>query len=747
MKQASEKTSVALPAPKRPTLSLRKLSIRSKLIILMLTGTSLIGAITLVSSTYWSARLLDAQRNESIKALAHAFHQDFERILWLQNPDDAADTVTRLESFDYILSATLYNSQNQAQFRYRNSHTADHPSITFEEPLTAGKNTIGRVDFVIAKARLEQGVTPLIEHSLWLLPAIILLSILFTLIAQAILSGPILQFTRRISALRTNPHQQHRLPDDQSAEIGKMYAGVNALLDSLQDTNQELINQKRALDEAALVIGLNLQAEVTYRNSGLQRLLGPVADEWQGQTLSEVFDEASCQRFEAWIKAGLTGQINHGILVLNAVETSPYGEFPITLACTLMPILCPKGNTDSFLIIGFDITEQKQLEEQLRTARLAALQAAEAKSLFLANMSHEIRTPMNGVMGMCELLLDESLNTTQTQYAQTIQRSADSLLHIINDILDISKIEANRLTLENTDFNPQIELDDVCLLIKPLAQEKGLDFALNIAHKLPNKLIGDPTRLRQVLINLLGNAVKFTERGSVSLNVAYTLDNGSARLSFSIDDTGIGMSEEAQQRIFDRFEQADASTTRQHGGTGLGLAISLALVELMGGYIEVRSERGKGSQFYFDILLQTATTARLASQAYDSAFDSVPAGLRVLVAEDERVNRMVASGMLKKLHCEITLVENGQEALDALDQTDFDVILMDCQMPVMDGLTATTRIRGRQDDKASTPIIALTANASKEDEASCLAAGMDGFVSKPVKIAMLAETLLEYGKP
>jgi len=418
-------------------------------------------------------------------------------------------------------------------------------------------------------------------------------------------------------------------------------------------------------------------------------------------------------------------------------------SFPASYSADLIDI----DGEPHVLAVIHDLRRIKQVEADLERARDAALEASRAKSQFLATMSHEIRTPLNGVLGMAQLLEQTTLTTEQQEFVRTILGSGESLLALINEILDFSRIEAGRASLDALDFDPRAVVADVADMLSALARQKQLSLDYSFSEDIPPLVCGDAQRLRQILTNLAGNAVKFTERGRITLRVRREpgAPAPDTRLRFEVTDTGIGVAADMQAHIFDAFTQVDGSSTRRYAGTGLGLAIARQLVELMDGEIGVRSEPGKGSTFWFTagfrVVDAPATSAPAVPRAASIAGTSCA---RVLVVEDNPANQAVARRMLEHLGCEVDMVDDGRAALACIAATRYDLVLMDCQMPDMDGFATTRALRRReagQPAAARLPVVAMTANVFAQDREACLAAGMDDFLAKPVNLASMQAAL------
>ena len=481
---------------------------------------------------------------------------------------------------------------------------------------------------------------------------------------------------------------------------------------------------------------------ITWVNGAFTKMTGYDANEAIGKRPGDLLN---CKETSKEAVAELAQRTRAGeptrIEILNRRKN---GEL-IWVETNVVPIISAEGEVEMHVAVERDVTQAKLHAQELAEARRDAERGERAKSEFLATMSHEIRTPMNGVIGMADLLCEGELSAENRMYANTIRTSAKALLKIINDILDFSKLDAGKLTIDPVDFAPGPMILDVLDILRPRAQEKNLYLDVNFATRLPSKVHGDDGRIRQILINLVGNAIKFTEHGGVTVKVKHKATSEGVEMDIEVKDTGIGIAEDQIDHIFEHFSQADAATTRKFGGTGLGLSISRLLAEQMGGGIGVTSAQAKGSVFTLSLALNKAQDEDplQSDEAFFSPVDSLK-GLRILLAEDNQTNRLLVDRYLKDFAVDLHVVTNGRQAIEAMAKGRFDVVLMDMSMPEMDGLEATRHIR--RDYPTHPKIIALTANAFRSDQQACFDAGMDDFLSKPISKSALLHALSQVDK-
>jgi PAS domain S-box-containing protein len=499
-----------------------------------------------------------------------------------------------------------------------------------------------------------------------------------------------------------------------------------------------------------IIHSFDAEGRILYANPAWHEALGYTAEDLaRGLTLFQIihpdFIPATADRVRQLFSGNVPARFESRFITRDGLLLDVEGS------------TCPNvenGRTLAAFGIYRDITTRKALEEESRRARRTAEQTSQAKSQFLANVSHEIRTPLNGIIGMSSMLLLTQLSEDQLRYARTIDTSGRVLLNLVNQILDFSKFEAEAAELERISFSLPALVEEVAGVVSARTKEKGLILRRFIGPDVPAWLSGDPDRLRQILTNLLGNSVKFTDSGEIRIDVRIEeppeTEEGPVTLRFTVMDTGIGLDRDASARIFDAFAQADASTTRKYGGTGLGLAISRQIVRLMGGDIHVHSAPGEGATFWFTARFGFAAAPVPQAAGPELIPELMPEAaqgraLRLLIAEDNPINQLVLSEQLSKLGHRSEVVRNGVEVLEAIVDKNWDAILLDCQMPVMDGYETVAAIRRAEEAEGAacqrTWVIAVTANALDGEREVCLRAGMDDFLSKPYQVQQLAEAL------
>jgi PAS domain S-box-containing protein len=522
---------------------------------------------------------------------------------------------------------------------------------------------------------------------------------------------------------------------------GEVVRDADGQIVGLRGTVQDITDRKRAdealkeSEERLQSIAMNLPDHAVIQDKDLRYTfvvhpqLGLTVEDHIGRTDHEILGPTKEAEMLTEIKKRVIESGKTEKVFLPLVNKKGETEY---FDGSYVPKFDDKGNINGLIGYFRNITTQKRAEEALQQAKAVAEAANQAKSQFLANMSHELRTPMNAILGMIDVALPRAADSTVQDCLQTAKGSADLLLTLLNDLLDSAKIESGKLELESVPFSLRRMLDQITRVLSVRASEKGLAFYCRMPGGMPDAVIGDRMRLQQILLNLAGNAIKFTERGDVEIGLHGLSRNGEACLEFAVRDTGIGIPPAGLERLFQPFAQADASMARRFGGTGLGLAISKSLVEMMGGRIWVESELGVGSTFHFAVRLPVATELPSDFEAHIAIPATACAQLRILLVEDNPANQKLANYILQDRGHVVEIAGDGQEAVYLTEQNHYDVILMDVQMPGMNGLEATATIRRREDGGKRVPIIAMTAHAMRGDRDRCLAAGMDGYLSKPI---------------
>ena len=707
----------------------------------------------------------------------------------------ARETLTSLSAQNHIVQACIYARDGAIFASYVRS--GSHPNPLPPSPGRDGiASTPGHVVLFqpiwlsgerIGTIYLDSDTEELYTRE-WRFAGIALIVILGSFVTayllaarlQRAISEPVRELAETVSAVSRRKDYSIRATKSSQDEIGSLVDGFNEMLDRIHEREKALQYARDDLEVRVSERTSELQKEIAERKHTDQKLEErtaffnslientPIAIVAVGiddivQFCNPAFENIFRYRQADVIGKSLLGLVtNSEILsevstnrealwkgkVIHTVTKRVRSDGSLVDVEAFSVPLGPSENRTGAVMQYQDITERKRAEEALVRAKDAAEAASRAKSEFLANMSHEIRTPMNGIIGMTELALDTELTSGQREYLGLVLASADSLLKLINDILDFSKIEAGKIDIEKIEFPFQHSLDETLKSLALRAQQKNVELSWRVGPGIPDYLKGDVGRLRQILVNLVGNAVKFTERGEIEVSVETESESeAGVLLHFRVRDSGIGIPKAKQEMIFEAFTQVDSSTTRNYGGTGLGLAITSRLVQLMGGTIWVESEPGQGSVFHFTSRFEfTGAVPQTTNSGNPEAIRSLPAGtavpsmfpgaqgMKILLAEDNAVNRKLATALLQKRGHQVVATENGREALNALERENFDLVLMDIQMPVLDGLDAIHAIRAKEQSSGShLPIIALTAHAMKGDRERCLAAGADEYVTKPIR--------------
>jgi PAS domain S-box-containing protein len=666
-------------------------------------------------------------------------------------------------------------------------------------PILTGN--VGAVHVGVSKESINKSITGIIGLTSWFIMGVLLLGSLFGLLFSSAITRPVMELTRGVLSVGSG-NLSERIYVPHSGEIGELANAFNRMAENLQQitvSKEYLDRLLTTMNDALLVLEAN--GTIRSANRAFCDLLGYSNDKLIGKQANILFpsDAAVIDWGSQLDSRGVVGGLERSLIASDGAA--------IPVVCSMAGMFADNGSLQAVIFAAQDIralrqaqerlyekqleleelnrhleltvtrrTEallntnkeliaeinaRKETENQLIKAKEAAEIASIAKTEFLANMSHEIRTPLNSIIGVTDILLETRVTPEQGDLLEMLQRSESALHQLLNDILDLSKIEARQLSLEEIPFNLKELLDSICAIFFIQAKSKGVELILSMTDKHPLNLIGDPTRLRQVFSNLIGNAMKFTEHGEVRITLEKSAPIGrSVEFTFSVKDTGIGIPPEKLATIFDLFTQADASITRRYGGTGLGLTICQRLIYMMGGRIWVKSTEGKGSTFFVSFrmtpdkavqdrpvsTLIAMTDAKPAVTAMEPTSQSDNGIMHVLLAEDNRANRVLLSMSMRNTRYKFDEAENGEMAVEMYLNGNYDAILMDIQMPVMDGYAATRKIRELEQTsgKRRTPIIAVTAHAFKEDEERCLAAGCDGHIAKPIKKAKLLECLDQF---
>ena len=768
-------------------------SIQRKLALLVLSASLFALVLASVGFGIYERASFRADIARELSTLADTLGANTAASLAFDDPKTARVMLGALQTDHQILGACLYDSRGNIFAEYRRAN----PERRFKMPAWHSDGAyFGAESFTLFRAVTLNGeqtgsiaiVSDLsgFHATMWefakIASLVLLVSIFVTYLISAsllrVITGPLLELADVAGRVSQEENYTLRAVPRGSDEIARVIRSFNQMLDRVRDRDaalqvsnsglevrvkertqelQDEANERERAEDAlheerrilrALIDNVpdfmyvkDVESRFVVGNASLARSVGvPGPEQLLGKTDRDFYAK---ELADAYLQNDQNVMRTKQPLFDREEECINEKGDKIFLLTTKVPLLDDRGEVTGIVGVGRNITGRRKAEQEMQRAREAAEAASRAKSEFLANMSHEIRTPLNGVIGMTDLALDTDLTAEQREYLETVKMSSDSLLTVINDILDFSKIEAGKIDLEAADFNLRDCLETTLKTLALRADEKGLELLCEIAPDVPEVVEGDSSRLRQVLANLVGNAIKFTHKGEVALSVQLASKDGDDRLlRFTVSDTGIGIPAEKQKLIFDPFTQADTSTTRKYGGTGLGLTISSRLVNMMGGKIWVESEIGRGTQFHFTVQFKRVGGT---TQMETTAPPELLHGIKVLVADDNATNRRILEGMLKRWDMQAKSVESGDEALAELCAAGsagepYALILTDMHMPGMDGFKLVERIRQLPELSTAT-VMMLTSSESRGDAARCKGLGVSAYLLKPIRLSELREAI------